>query len=438
MIPRAEVERLLRAFYAIDFFRLRDRYEGQRELTISPDGTVHLMEQMISDLPTRILTIRIGDYEKQVVDYFGAPAGVSALATLMDEVAGTARWVGGSDAAGAGPFVPAPTGPTERVGLQVVEAPTGTILVANMSANTVWFVDAATGVRRAMITTRAAPHEVAVSSDGLEAVVTNYGGQGATGNLVQVLDVVAGTVVREWAVEGYQRLHGAAYLPGDSLLALTSERTSEILIVSVADGAIRKKLSTGGQSPHMLALGGRWIFAANMGSGSVSRMARGAPGGMLSVPADAGAQTEGVAATPDGREVWTASMATGVVVGIDIERGEQVARVEGLQVPYRLAATADGSRIVVSDPEAQEVVVIDRSTGSLSARVDISAAASAAGLGATTSPQGFILSPDSRWAFVAVQGIQQVAVIDLETNQVVDFHPSGAAPDGIAFSPVGG
>jgi len=135
-ISRADVERLLRAFYAVDFFALRDRYTVQKELSIRPDGTVQLLEMMISDLPTRILTIQIGDYEKRVIDYMGAPAGLGELASLIDEVVGSAKWTGrGRPNAGDVGFA--------------VGAPTGTIIVANMSENSVWFIDAATGETRA-------------------------------------------------------------------------------------------------------------------------------------------------------------------------------------------------------------------------------------------------------------------------------------------------
>jgi DNA-binding beta-propeller fold protein YncE len=186
----------------------------------------------------------------------------------------------------------------------------------------------------------------------------------------------------------------------------------------------------------MAALGGGWLYAANIVSGSVSRID---PAGVAETRAwPAGTRTEGVAATPDGAEGWTGSMDKGTVVGVNGETGEIVATVQGLQVPYRLAITADGSTVVVSDPEAQELVLIDRAKGTLSARIDIAAAASAAGFTNAPSPQGFTLSPDGLWAFVSAKEINQVAVVDLQSRTVQRFVESGTGPDGIAFSTVGG
>jgi YVTN family beta-propeller protein len=313
--------------------------------------------------------------------------------------------------------------------------PSGTILVANMDENTVWLIDAATGVRRAEVKTHIAPHEVVLSADGAIAAVTNYGLQQGPGNLVQFVDVASGAVTHEIEVERYQRLHSAAFLPGDSLLAMSSERTGEILIVGVRDGVIRRKLKSGGRATHMLSLGGKWIYAANIVDGTVSRID---PNGIDSTRTwPAGSRTEGVVATPDGLEGWTGSMDAGVVTGVRGDDGQVVARIEGLKVPYRLAVTPDGATIVVSDPEAGTLVTIDRRAGTIIHSIDITAASQAEGLG-PASPQGFMLSLDGKWAYVSANAIKRVAIVDITAGRVVRFVEAGAAPDGIAFSPVAG
>jgi DNA-binding beta-propeller fold protein YncE len=186
----------------------------------------------------------------------------------------------------------------------------------------------------------------------------------------------------------------------------------------------------------MLALGGGWLYAANIVSGTVSRIDPAGATETLAWPA--GTRTEGLAVTPDGTEGWTGSMDGGTVIGVRGETGEVVATIEGLQVPYRLAVTPDGATVVVSDPGAQEIVLIDRASGTLTARIDMASAAVAAGFGDAPSPQGFTLSRDGRWAFVSTKSINRVAVVDLESRLVVRFLESGAGPDGIAFSPVRG
>ena len=323
----------------------------------------------------------------------------------------------------------APTGAASQ------SLPDGTLLVANMDANTVSVVDLNSGETRATVDTHVPPHEVAVSTSGRLAAVTNYGDRDhGPGNVVQFVDVASGSVTHEIAVEGYERLHGAAFLLGDSLLALTSERTGEIVVVGTGDGAIRRVLSTGGRVPHMLSLAGPWVYATNMVDGTLARVA--VDGEETANVWPAGSRTEGVAATPDGTQGWTGSMEGGSVVGIDGESGRVVAKIEGLQVPYRLAVTPDGSTVVVTDPGAGTVVLIDRAGGVLSATVDVDAAAREAGLGDEASPQGVTLSSDGAWAFVAVKALDRVAAIHLPSARVVSFLEVGRGPDGIAVSPV--
>jgi len=320
------------------------------------------------------------------------------------------------------------------------EPPPGTLIVANMIGNTVWMIDVASGERRHTFDCHNDPHEVAVTSDGRLAAITNYGGQAAAGNRIQIADVATGEVLRDLAIDGYERLHGAAFLPGDSLLVLTSERTGELLVVSATDGSLRRTMPTGGRAPHMLAPGGPWVYAANIVDGSVARIDPTGETETRTWPVNA-TRTEGVAATPDGAEGWTGSMESGVIVGVNGETGEEVARVEGLVVPYRLAVTADGATVVATDPGSGRLGLVDRRTAAL-ATVDVNAAAREAGLFTDpeapedASPQGFILSPDGRWAFVTLKAIGRIAVVDLAGREVVRFIETGAGPDGVAYSPV--
>lgn len=314
------------------------------------------------------------------------------------------------------------------------DLPEGTLAVANMGDDSVWLIDLPSGERRARIETRIAPHEVAVSRDGRQAAVTNYGDERGPGNLIQLVDVVEGAVLRELVLDGFERIHGAAFLEGDSLLAVTSERTGEVLVVDGRDGRLVRRLETRGRASHMLSLGGEWLYTANIMDGTVSRIDPAGTRKTLVWPA--GTRTEGVVASLDGAEVWTGSMQGGDIVGIHGATGDTLAVFRGLQVPFRLGITPDGKTVVVSDPGGHVVALIDRVAREMVAKVDVAGAAVAAGLGAEPSPQGFTLSADGAFAFVSAKGIDRIAVVDLAAREVVRFLPSGAAPDGIGFSPL--
>ena len=50
------------------------------------------------------------------------------------------------------------------------------------------------------------------------------------------------------------------------------------------------------------------------------------------------------------------------------------------------------------------------------------------------SPEGVVVSRDSKWAFVTLQGRNRVATVDLERGVIVGYAPTGTWSDGIAYS----
>jgi YVTN family beta-propeller protein len=53
----------------------------------------------------------------------------------------------------------------------------------------------------------------------------------------------------------------------------------------------------------------------------------------------------------------------------------------------------------------------------------------------SSSPEGIILSRDGLTAYVALQGANRVAIIDVGAGRLVATMPTGAGPDGIGYSP---
>lgn len=80
VIPRADVQRLLRRFDAMGFDNLRSEYRAE-----------------VTDLPTTTITLERDGRTKSVLDYGGRMAGmpdsVGALQDEIDRVANTGRWV---------------------------------------------------------------------------------------------------------------------------------------------------------------------------------------------------------------------------------------------------------------------------------------------------------------------------------------------------------
>jgi YVTN family beta-propeller protein len=78
--------------------------------------------------------------------------------------------------------------------------------------------------------------------------------------------------------------------------------------------------------------------------------------------------------------------------------------------------------VLVSDPESNQVLVIDAKTRKLQQRISVPA-----------QPLGIQMAPDGKLAYVACAGAGQVAVIDLVKFAVAGTIDVGPGPDGMAW-----
>jgi YVTN family beta-propeller protein len=253
-------------------------------------------------------------------------------------------------------------------------------------------------------------------------VATNYGDRTDVGHALTVIDVRTQTVARSIDVAPHNRPHGIAFLPGDSILAVTSETSRAVVLVDFRGGRVLRAIPTDAAGTHILAVspGGEKIYTANVGSGTVTQVDVAAARATRTYAAGPG--SEGAALSPDGRRVWVASMGRDSTYVFDTATGERVGAVASPGHAYRVALTPDGRRALIPAPELNLLRVIDTAT-----------------LRETTVPLpglpgGAVVSPDGRTAYVPLMETAQVAVIDLATLTVTRRLPTGQSPDGMAIS----
>jgi DNA-binding beta-propeller fold protein YncE len=317
------------------------------------------------------------------------------------------------------------------------QMPTGTIVSANMTANTASVVDIATGELRATYETGEGPHEVAISHDGRWAVVSVYGNRNSVGHSLLVLDLTGDAAPRSIEMGELKRPHGMRFLPGDAKLVVTSEATQRVALVDFLKGTVDTTVSTGQATTHMVVIdaAGKRAFTTNIRAKSVSVIDLVRDSLMRTI--DAGEQIEGVAITPDASEVWTGANDAKVVLVFNPATGERIARIEGFGMPYRMSITPDGATAVVSDPGAERVIIVDAKTHRIRQALDMTTLAGVSGdEAAHPSPQGVILSRDGRFAFVTLKALGKVAVIDVAAGRVVKLLTVGGGSDGVGYSSV--
>ncbi len=305
------------------------------------------------------------------------------------------------------------------------ESRLGALVVLHQGGASAWLHDAATGDVLARFSTGVGPHEVAVSPDGRRAVVTDYGDRAAVGASLTVLDLAAHAVERTVPLGDYERPHGVAFLP-DGRVAVTAERDSAVVVVDVGEGAVAFAAPTGQAVSHLLALSpdGRFAYTGNIVSGSVSKVDLAARRTVAVAPV--GPFAEAIAMRPDGREVWAASRESGRLVVLDAATLKEVGAVQIEGGPYRIAFTPDGSRALVTTAAGNALHVLDARTRQPVGVVTF---------GAGAAPSGMAVAPGGRRAYVSLNGLNRVAVVDLDALSVVGLFETGPVPDGVAVIP---
>jgi DNA-binding beta-propeller fold protein YncE len=298
----------------------------------------------------------------------------------------------------------------------------GTLVVLNKGEATATFVDVASGDVVATLPTGAGPHELAMTSDGRWAVSTDYN----DGNSLTVFDVTNARVERTIDLARYPRPHGAFFLPGDSLVAVTSEAGRSVVLVAPLRGEIVGSIPTGAGGSHMVAVtgDGGTLFTGDMSEGTVSRLDVASRTKTRSYPVPA--QPEAITVDAAGAEVWVGSNAEGFVSVLDTESGDITAQLEGFSWPYRILIVEEHDLVVVPDLRLEVVRFFDRATHEEIGRLELPG----------EGPQGVALTHDRSALFLSLSRSGQVAVIDLTTRTIIRRIAAGPTPDGIGWSPV--
>ena len=300
----------------------------------------------------------------------------------------------------------------------------GTIIITNKGPATATIVDVASGRTLATLPTGHGPHEVVVSSDGRTAVVTDYGTGPRPGSTLTVIDVPGLRVARTIALGEYTRPHGIVFLPGDSLVAVTSESTRHVVLVDVRAGAVVSAVSTEKNGSHMVgvAADGVRAWTGDMASQTVTELdlRRGVAVRSITVPET----PEAINVTADGSEAWVGSNATGRVSVVDSRTGAVTTAAEGFSWPYRILFSPDARQVLIPDYRGESLRFIERAS-----RRELGRMAFSGG-----GPQGITFTPDGRYVLLSMSREGRVAIIDPAARTVLAHLQVGETPDGIAYT----
>ena len=301
------------------------------------------------------------------------------------------------------------------------QSPKPALLVLNKADATMVVVNPATNEIIGRVPTGEGPHEVV--TDGVRAFVGNYGAQ-TPGSSLSVIDLATVKETRRVDLGPLRRPHGLWF--ADGKVYFTAETNRLVARYDPASGHFDWVMGTGQTGTHMVWVHptGSPVITTNIGSDSVTVMERGSnPMAWAITQIATGKGPEGFDVSPDGSELWAAHSRDGGVSIIDLV-SKKVGHTIDVRTKRsnRLKFTPDGGRVLISDLDAGELVVVDTKTRAQVARLALG-----------RSPEGILMAPGGSRAYVAVTGDNHVAVVDLRTLTVTAKIATGGGPDGMAW-----
>jgi YVTN family beta-propeller protein len=315
-----------------------------------------------------------------------------------------------------------------------------TLVVANKAEATVSLVDLGSGKVAATLPVGMGPHEVAVSPDGRQALIANYGTREKEGSTLTLIDVPGAKVLKTIDLGGYMRPHGMVFLDGRRAL-VTSEVAKTLIEVDVEAGKVLRGIGTGQEVSHMVAVtpDHSRAFVANILSGTMTAVDLKAGKSLGNV--ETGAGTEGIDVTPDGRQVWVTSREANTVAAVDTRTLEILAKIPVESFPIRVKVTPDGRHALVSAAKSGDLAVLDVAERKLERRVPVPVTAVAdkenrlmTQFGDSSVPVGIVITPDGKRAFVAHANGDTISIVDLTEWKRVGSLTAGKEPDGMGYS----
>jgi YVTN family beta-propeller protein len=345
--------------------------------------------------------------------------------------------------------------------LQAANTPANALLVLEKAQNTLVIVDPASLTIVARVPVGNDPHEVAVADDGKTAYVSNYGGGGAGGATIAVVDLTAQKPLAPIDLGALRSPHGLAFVGGK--LYFTAEGAKVVCRYDPSTQKIDWVMGTGQDRTHMVIVSKdlKTVFTSNVSSATVSIIEQGVaqgsgpgrgpggPGGRGGPPGPGapdgrrggpppggrggpdwnvtnipvGRGSEGFDLSPDGKELWVANAQDSTISIIDVASRKVVQTIPSTGSANRLKITLDGKYVFVSDLSGNDLLVLDAATRKEHKRITL-----------PSSSEGLLMAPDGTHAYTTLNSRDAVAVIDLKTMTVTGEVKTGKGPDGLAWA----
>lgn len=315
----------------------------------------------------------------------------------------------------------------------------GTLVVLNKSDATASLVDIPSYRVIATLNTGVGPHEVAISPDGHQAVVSNYGDKEG-GNTLTLIDIPNVKVTGKIHLGSYIRPHGIAYI-GSNQLLVTAEDQQAVVKIDITKKSVEVAIPTEQKISHMLAVDSKnnRAFVSNIGTSVISVIDLNKNTKITDVQTDKG--PEGIAYNEKANEVWVANRAANNLSVIDGTSLKVKAVLKTDKFPIRVKFTPDQKLVLVTNAQTGSLSVYNASLKTLlktinfpKSNMDTAGKMFGDAFKESSVPIGIEIDPKGNSAFIAHASLDQISVLDLTSLELVNAFKAGREPDGMAYS----
>jgi len=224
----------------------------------------------------------------------------------------------------------------------------GTLLVANRTGGSISLIDFPTRVEVARVPIGPIiPHEVAVSPDGRRALTAEYGPENRHGQHVVLIDIPEARIIGRLDLGPKSRPHSVLFHPDGRRAVATMQTSDRIAVIDLDAMKVVRTLPTGGREGHMVRLSpdaSRAYVTSRGAEGTLSVIFLNEDRAPVVIRTGPG--SEGLAVTPDGREVWVANRHEETISVVDTASLKIVATLPSRLAAGRIEMGANGLAIV--------------------------------------------------------------------------------------------
>jgi YVTN family beta-propeller protein len=203
-------------------------------------------------------------------------------------------------------------------------------------------------------------------------------------------------------------------------------KDNAVAVIDTANNRVLRTIPVP-QGPHGLVMtpDGRKVYVSSDGASTVSVIVTTTDQVVSSI--DVGPNPHGLALSPDGRKLLVMAFGASQVIVIDTTSDRILGQIP-VPLAHNGAISSDGRVAYVgSQPQGATAIAV----------LDLTAMQEIAKVPLDKTPRGLDLSPEGKWLYFTVAGVDAVLVLETATNQIVGQVATGVSPHVALFAPDG-